>query len=297
MSRRRKVAILGAAVALTLCTGVAGYVWIADFPLVDAVYMAIMTMTTVGYGEIHPLGRAGRIFNSFYMVMSVSAMLTVLGVMTQAIFEAELRDVFGRRRARKMIEKLRGHFIVCGFGRVGRGAAAELRKSGADVVVVDRDEKRLEWAQRQGCATVAGDATTDDALREAGIERAAGLVAALSTDADNLFVDTAKNRLFVGMFELDAKTGNPTGRRLARGQQILALDATANAYWAIGVENIGGKATNVVVTLDRESLAARATKTLNAVSGVGESFALDLARKRLYVGKMTTAEIEMWILR
>lgn len=116
-------------------------------------------------------------------------------------------------------------------------------------------------------------------------------------DADNLFVDAAKNRLFVGAFELDAQTGKPTGRKLARGQQILALDAASNTYWAIGVENIGGKATNVVVTLDRESLAVRAAKTLNAVSGVGESFALDLARKRLYVGKMTTAEIEMWVIR
>jgi DNA-binding beta-propeller fold protein YncE len=116
-------------------------------------------------------------------------------------------------------------------------------------------------------------------------------------DADNLFVDAAKNRLFISAFELDAKTGKPTGRKLARGQQILALDAAANMYWAIGVENVGGKATNVVVTLDRESLAARAAKTLNAVSGVGETFALDLARHRLYVGKMTTAELEIWVTK
>lgn len=116
-------------------------------------------------------------------------------------------------------------------------------------------------------------------------------------DADNLFVDAAKNRLFVSAFELDAKTGKPTGRKLARGQQILALDAASNTYWAIGVENIGGKATNVVVTLDRESLAVRAAKTLSAVSGVGESFALDLARHRLYVGKMTTAELEIWVTK
>ncbi|MEJ5369609.1 MAG: potassium channel protein [Bryobacteraceae bacterium] len=237
MSRRRKVAILGAAVALTLCTGVAGYVWIADFPLVDAVYMAIMTMTTVGYGEIHPLGRAGRIFNSFYMVMSVSVMLTVLGVMTQAIFEAELRDVFGRRRARKMIEKLRGHFIVCGFGRVGRGAAAELRKSGADVVVVDRDEKRLEWAQRQGCATVAGDATTDDALREAGIERAAGLVAALSTDADNLFV-VMSARTLNGQLRIAARASDEaTEKKLVRAgaDTVLAPYRTAGAQLALSL--------------------------------------------------------------
>jgi hypothetical protein len=118
-------------------------------------------------------------------------------------------------------------------------------------------------------------------------------------DADNLFVDAAKNRLFVSAFELDAKTGKPTGRKLARGQHILALDAATNTYWAIGVDapRVGGKATNVVVMLDRESLAARAAKTLSVVSGVGESFALDLARHRLYVGKMTLAELEIWVTK
>jgi DNA-binding beta-propeller fold protein YncE len=116
-------------------------------------------------------------------------------------------------------------------------------------------------------------------------------------DADNLFVDAARNRLFVSAFELDAKTGKPTGRKLARGQQMLALEAASNTYWAVGVENVSGKATNVVVTLDRESLATRAAKTLSAVSGVGESFALDLARHRFYVGKMTTAELEMYVTK
>jgi len=116
-------------------------------------------------------------------------------------------------------------------------------------------------------------------------------------DTDNLFVDAEKNRLFVNVFELDANTGKPTGRKLARGQQVLALDAATNTYRAIGIESVSGKATNVVVALDRESLAARAAKSLNAVSGVGESFALDLARKWLYVGKMTTAELEIWVIK
>jgi voltage-gated potassium channel len=237
MKRRRRLWILGAAVVVTLCAGAAGYVWIAGFPLVDAVYMAIMTMTTVGYGEIHPLGRAGRIFNSVYMVLSVSVMLMVIGVMTQAIFEAELRDVFGRRRARKMIEKLRGHFVVCGYGRVGRGAAAELRKSGADVVVVDRDEKRLEWAQRQGCAAAAGDATTDDALREAGIERAAGLVAALSTDADNLFVVMSARTLNPKLRIAARASDEATEKKLVRAgaDTVLAPYRTAGAQLALSL--------------------------------------------------------------
>jgi DNA-binding beta-propeller fold protein YncE len=116
-------------------------------------------------------------------------------------------------------------------------------------------------------------------------------------DLGDLFLDGDKNRLFVGAFELDAQTGKPTGRKLARGQKLLAVDATTNTYWAIGVENQNGKLTNVVVTLDRDSLATRAAKSLNAVSGVGESFAIDLAHKRLYVGKMTAAELELWVIK
>ncbi|MGQ9918706.1 MAG: potassium channel family protein [Bryobacteraceae bacterium] len=237
MTGRRRLWVMAAAVTATLCVGTAGYVWIAEFPLIDAVYMAIMTMTTVGYGEIHPLGRAGRIFNSVYMAGSVSVMLMVIGVMTQAIIEAQFQNVLGRRRARKMIESLRGHFLVCGFGRVGRGAASELSKSGAQVVVVDRDEKRLEWAQRQGCLAVAGDATSDDALREAGIERAAGLVAALSTDADNLFVVMSARTLNPKLRIAARASDEATEKKLMRAgaDTVLAPYRTAGAQLALSL--------------------------------------------------------------
>lgn len=237
LTHGRRVKILAAAVLATLSVGTAGFVLISDFPLVDALYMAIMTMTTVGYGEIHPLGRAGRVFNSFYMVISVSTMLLVIGVMTQAILEAQFRDVFGRRRVRKMIESLRGHYIVCGFGRVGRGAAAELRKSGENVVVVDRDEKRLEQARKQGCVALNGDATSDDSLREAGIERASGLVAALSTDADNLFVVMSAKALNGELRVAARASDEPTERKLVRAgaDTVLAPYKTAGAQLALSL--------------------------------------------------------------
>jgi voltage-gated potassium channel len=237
LTHGRRVKILAAAVLATLSVGTAGFVLISDFPLVDALYMAIMTMTTVGYGEIHPLGRAGRVFNLFYMVISVSTMLLVIGVMTQAILEAQFRDVFGRRRVRKMIESLRGHYIVCGFGRVGRGAAAELRKSGENVVVVDRDEKRLEQARKQGCVALNGDATSDDSLREAGIERASGLVAALSTDADNLFVVMSAKALNGELRVAARASDEPTERKLVRAgaDTVLAPYKTAGAQLALSL--------------------------------------------------------------
>ena len=108
--------------------------------------------------------------------------------MTQTIIELEFGDVIGKRRRKHMIDKLKDHFIICGYGRVGRGAADELRHSGVPFVVVDIDAARVERAMMAGLLAVAADATRDDTLRQVGIERARGLVAALATDADNLFV-------------------------------------------------------------------------------------------------------------
>jgi voltage-gated potassium channel len=150
--------------------------------------MTLITMTTVGYGEVHPLSHAGRVFNSFLIMFGVTTIFIAIGAMTQTIIELEFGDVFNKRRNKRMIEKLNHHHIICGFGRVGRGAAEELQRAGAPFVVVDSDPARAERAMMAGMLAVAADATHDDSLRQVGVERAHGLVAALATDADNLFV-------------------------------------------------------------------------------------------------------------
>ncbi len=184
---RRTLYIL-TAIATTLAIGTVGFTVVEHYPVFDAFYMTLTTMTTVGYTEIHPLSRAGRIFNSFLIFFGVSTILIAVGAMTQSIIELEFGDVIGKRRNKRMIEKLKDHFIICGFGRVGRGAAAELQHAGASFVVVDINPERVERAIRAGMLAVAADSTHDDTLRQLGIDRARGLVAALSTDADNLFV-------------------------------------------------------------------------------------------------------------
>jgi voltage-gated potassium channel len=108
--------------------------------------------------------------------------------MTQTIIEMELHDRFGKRRTRKVIGNMHDHFIICGFGRVGRNAAAELQKTGAQFAVIDRNEQRVARATEAGMTALVADATRDETLRDAGIERARGFVAALATDADNVFV-------------------------------------------------------------------------------------------------------------
>ena len=127
--------------------------------------------------------------------------------MTQGIIEAQRGNLLEKRRVRKMIDQLRDHFIVCGFGRVGRGAAQELREAGARLLIVDRSEERVEWAIRNGYLGVLGDSTRDETLKEAGVTRAAGLIAALATDADNLFA------------VISAKTLNPKLRVAARAAE------------------------------------------------------------------------------
>ena len=176
------------AIAVVLAAGTVGFTTIADYPVFDAFYMTLMTITTVGYAEIHPLTHMGRVFNSFVIFFGVSTMFLAVGATTQTIIELELSQYFLKRRVRRMIDKLDDHFIICGFGRVGRGAANELKRAGVLFIVIDNHEDKVERAMKAGMLAVLGDASRDENLRDLGISRAKGLIAALSSDADNLFL-------------------------------------------------------------------------------------------------------------
>jgi voltage-gated potassium channel len=184
----RRLLLIAVAVATTLVGGTVGFVLIEHYPVFDAFYMTLTTVTTVGYGEFHTLSHAGRIFNSFLIGFGVVIMLLAIGAMTQTIIELEFNHFFGKRRIKNMIGKLEDHIILCGFGRVGRGAAQELQLAGAKFVVVDRDDDRVETAIKDGMLAVAADANRDETLQELGIDRARGVIATLASDADNLFL-------------------------------------------------------------------------------------------------------------
>lgn len=184
----RRLAYIGGAVFLTLLIGTIGFVVVEDYPVFDAFYMALITMTTVGYTEVRPLTQAGRVFNSVLIVIGVTTLFLAIGAMAQTIVELELDEYFDKRRMKRMIEKLENHYIVCGFGRVGRGAAQELLRTRVPFVVVDRSPEKVERAMRAGMLAVVADSTQDETLQEVRVTRARGLIAALSTDADNLFL-------------------------------------------------------------------------------------------------------------
>ncbi len=185
---RTRLIFICSAIALILAGGTLGFVLIDHYPPFDAFYMTLITISTVGYSEVHPLSHAGRVFNSFLIFFGVTIMLLAVGGMTQAIIELELNQYFGKRRNKKMIDQLHDHYIVCGFGRVGRGAAHELQRTGVPFLVVDKNEERVDWAIRAGMLAVLADATDDATLKDSGVVRAKGLIATLQSDAENLFV-------------------------------------------------------------------------------------------------------------
>ncbi len=195
----RRAAFISALLAITLCIGTTGFVLIEGYSVFDAFYMSLITITTVGYQEIHPLDQAGRVFNSFLIFFGVAAIFVAAGAMTQSIIELELQDRYGQRRKKKMIDNLHDHFIVCGFGRVGRNASTELHRLEAQVIVIDRNVERVERAMQMGMLAVEADATLDNTLRSAGVMRAKGLIASLASDAENLFVILSAKSLNPGL--------------------------------------------------------------------------------------------------
>lgn len=180
-SRRVRIGLL----LLTAITvlGTAWYALVERFSLLDAAYQTVMTITTVGFAEIRDFDAGARAFTLVLMVVGVGAALFTLTAMFEDFVENQFLH-FGRRRMDRRIERLEGHAIVCGYGRVGSRIAARLADEVAGLVVIDQSADRCAVAAADGHPTIQGDSTDDDLLREAGIERAATLVVSLASDAD-----------------------------------------------------------------------------------------------------------------
>jgi voltage-gated potassium channel len=173
--------------ATIVCAGTAGYVIIEGWDVFDAFYMTITTVTTVGYGEVHPLSRAGRVFNSGVVILGVATVLYTFSFLMARLVEGDLQARWTRRRRERMLDDLTNHFIICGFGRIGQIVAREFMRQGVPFVIIERDIERMQAAIDMGYLAVEADASSEDVLRRVGIGRARGFIAAVSTDADNVF--------------------------------------------------------------------------------------------------------------
>lgn len=220
------------ALAALVVVSIAGYMLIEGWSLLDAAYMTIVTFTTVGYDEVHPLSSAGRVFSMFIMVAGVGVMLYILtSVVHMVVAQEVLRGLVRRHRMRAQLARLTDHFIVCGFGRVGREVAFALQEQSVPLIVIDKDAEVLVEGEERGLLCMVGDPTRDDDLVAAHVEEARVLVAATGNDSDNVYIS------------LTARGLNPGLRIVARASRPDAEDKLlrAGADRVISPHAIGGR--------------------------------------------------------
>ncbi len=206
VTAKRKIIYPVIAILFVIVFGTLGYILVEGWNLFDSFYMTIITLTTVGYEEVHRLSPAGRMFSIVLMLFGVGTMFYMFGVGAKILLEGELREILGRKKLTKKIENLKNHYIICGYGRMGNIICKEMFESNAPFVIVEKSAEVVA-SMDPGILSMQGDATRDSVLQQAGIDRARGLISVLSSDADNLYV------------VLSARGLNPKLRIVARASE------------------------------------------------------------------------------
>lgn len=256
-------------VTATLLIGTVGFMWVEGWTLFDSFYMSLMTLTTVGYGEVHPLSFKGRVFASFLMLVGVTTVFVSIAVIGETLLRLEMADYFGRKRRDRMLKNISGHYVVCGAGRVGRSVINELLRSRASVVLIDNRVERAGWATDKGVITLVGDATKDEVLRQARIDTAKGLVAAISSDAENVYVT------------LSAKVLNPNLVIAARASDDQAEEKLRRA----GAATVFTPYSFIGHRLAQSMLRPHVASFLDVASAFRQSSDLDLGIEQLQIGR------------
>jgi voltage-gated potassium channel len=211
----RLTALLFAAV---LAGGTCGYVLIEGWTPWDALYKTVITVTTVGYREVHPLSRQGEVFTVFLLITGVGTVFYAVTLFVARLVESGITHRWEQRRRSRMIQELRSHFIICGYGRIGRIIVEELERQGIPFVVVERDPDLVHDVLQRGLLAVAADASSEDVLRRVHIERARGLIAAVGTDAENVYTVLTARLLRRDLFIVSrAETDNAVSKLTQAG--------------------------------------------------------------------------------
>jgi voltage-gated potassium channel len=187
-SARRRTLYAVAALAVLIALGTLGFSLLEPLTLLDSLYLTVMTVATVGYGDVHPSSRAGRGFATVFMLVSVAVVGFLLSTAIQALVQSEIVAAYGQRRRYREISKLRNHFIICGAGRVGSRIIRELQRRQEPFIVIEREEKQAAGLLEEDVLVLARDATLEETLRDAGVEHARALAACLPDDAANVYV-------------------------------------------------------------------------------------------------------------
>jgi voltage-gated potassium channel len=254
-----------------LIVGTLGYRTVGGWDLLDALYMTVITITTVGFHEVQPLGPAGRLFTMGLALGGVFTAFYAAGAFIRAIVTGEIRTVFGRQRMEHQLAKLSNHLVVCGFGRMGGLVCEEFSEARIPFVVIDRDPEVLADFYMPHGIPLVGDATADEVLKQAGTERARGLVTTAASDADNLYIAMSAHFIKEDLFIVARAESEGAERKLLRAganrvispysigghrvaQAVLrpnAMDfielATRRAYLELQIEEIALAATSTLV--------------------------------------------------
>jgi voltage-gated potassium channel len=216
--------------AIVIAIGVTGYVLIEHWSVFDAFYMTIITISTVGYGEVHPMSAGGRIFSSALIVIGVGTMLFGFGVFAEALADNSFGIFRRQTQMDRRLQELRDHFIVCGYGRIGTEVVVEFEDHKVQYVIIDKTEEALERLHKQEKLFIEGDAAGEDVLRQAGIDRARGLVSAVDSDERAVYITLAARALNPKLYII-ARAGHPESiRRL----ELAGADRVISPYRMAG---------------------------------------------------------------
>lgn len=202
--------------ALVVAYGVMGYMLLEGWSFLDALYMTLIMLTSVGFGEVRPLDTSGEVFTISVLLMGVSLVVVTLSLVSRSIAEGGLGERGRRRRMQKRLDAMRGHFIICAYGRVGRTVARELEAEGTPFVVIDVDEELEEQMMQDGVVYIIDDPTSEAVLKAAGVERARGLICAMDSDASNVFVTLIARSLNPDIFIVARSAEASAAERLYR---------------------------------------------------------------------------------
>src|ERR687898_2166496 len=236
--------VQSAIVALLIITavGILGYMIFEGWSFTEALYMTVITLTTVGYREVRPLDTTGQLWTMVLLVTGVGTLFYAAVSSVELVVEGAIRGYFGRRRMQTAIGKLSDHYILCGYGRVGRQVAAEFARDGVPFVVVDQDPEIVEECVAEGYLALLGEASDDGRLEEAGVRRAKGLVAAVDSDADNVFVVLSARKLNPRLNIVARASSDESAAKL----EMAGADRTLSPY-AVGGRRLASLATQPLI--------------------------------------------------
>jgi len=239
----RRVILASLLIIGAIAIGTSGYMTVEDYSFFEGLYMSVITLTTVGFGEVNPLSSAGRGFTIFYILLGFGSLALAGHAIAESLLEKVFSDSSGIKKMRKKISALKSHYIICGYGRVGAAASEYFQKADIDFVTIESNPEHCRIITEKGCFYIEGDATRESLLLKAGIKSAKGLLALLNSDPDNLFIVLSARELNPTL-HIIARAGEPSsGKKIMRAgaDSVVSPFSTAGRQIAADILAATGK--------------------------------------------------------